>query len=145
MPHEERTEDELRRAILANATVLFPSVTPQAFDFDIVFATYPRLPDKKSKIETPPWQYAILVRQDRRTGESQALLKGTAWSTGVPWSHALRGLLDNTASAVHKKFAKVALPGVAGVEELPEYSPVVGEPSTPVGEKGGWSGDVRGC
>lgn len=136
---EERTEDELRRAILANAAVLFPP--PASQYFDIVFATYPRLPDKKSKADTPPWQYAILLRKTS-TGESEALMKGTAWSTGIPWSHALRGLLDNTATAIHKKFAKTVMPGIAGVEELPEYSPVVGEPSTPLTEKGGVPGDV---
>ena len=124
------SEDEIRRRILANALVLFPS-TSYDNDYEIVYAAYPRIPEKKAKAaDTPPWQYAILVRKDA-TGEYQPLLKGSAWSTGIPWTHALRGLLDTSALAIHKKLANAALP-----EQLPEYSPPTGESSSAAGEKG---------
>lgn len=54
----------------------------------------------------------------------------------MPWSMALRGLLDTTASAVHKKFKDADMAVVAKdkvkdhstsssrhTEELPEYTP----------------------
>ena len=140
LPH--LSEDEIRHRIFANASVLFPS-TSNENDYEIVYAAYPRIPEKKAKTaDPPPWQYAILVRKDTN-GNHQLLLKGSAWSTAVPWTHALRGLLDASAAEIHKSLAKTALPGVAGVEELPGYSPPIGESSSGAGEKGASSEAVE--
>ena len=131
MALQHLSDDELRRRIMANALVLFPSPSDDN-NYEIVYAAYPRIPEKKAKAADPPppWQYAILIRKDA-IGDYQPLLKGTAWSTSVPWTYALRGLLDTSALAIHKKFASAALP-----EELPGYSPPTGESSPTSGEKG---------
>lgn len=73
-------------------------------------------------MEENPFQYAMLVRRTP-TGEFLPLMKGQAWSTEKPWSMALQGLLDVTASAIHKKLGSREMPPLGISEELPTYSP----------------------
>ena len=134
------SDDELRRRIYgksaangcamsrvtneeaANAAVLFPSSSTQNNAYEIVYGTRPRPPSKETPgVEENPFQYAMLVRRTP-TGEFTPLMKGQAWSTDKPWSMALQGLLDVTASAIHKKLGSREMPPLGISEELPTYS-----------------------
>lgn len=59
------------------------------------------------------------------SGEYTPLMRGQAWSTTVPWSMALQGLLDTTAAAIHKKLGVREMPAPGMVEELPRYTDAV--------------------
>lgn len=123
----------------ANAVVLFPSSSSsQTIDtYEIIYGSKPRYPSEKQyspgcsslTSEEPPWQYALLVRRNQN-GDYTALIRGQAWSTTVPWSMVLQGLLDATATAVHRKFGCAQMPPLGVVEELPRYE-------APAAETGG--------
>ncbi|KAK0260531.1 hypothetical protein LTR91_001261 [Friedmanniomyces endolithicus] len=116
------SDDEIRRRIIANATVLFPSAAATNA-YEIVYGSRPRLSssrDATSGCDDPPWQYAMLVRQSP-SGEYAPLIRGVAWSTQAPWSMVLQGLLDATACAVHKRLGSLPMPEVGMGEELPLY------------------------
>ncbi|KAF2767080.1 hypothetical protein EJ03DRAFT_353383 [Teratosphaeria nubilosa] len=122
------SDDEIRRRIFANASVLFPSSNSADSSYEIVYGSKPRTPSVPSlnastvTLESP-WQYAMLVRRNP-SGEYTPLIKGQSWSTATPWSMVLQGLLDVTATAIHKKFGGTQMPPLGAVEELPRYSPV---------------------
>ncbi|KAK0249169.1 hypothetical protein LTR91_025665 [Friedmanniomyces endolithicus] len=121
-PATQLSDDEIRRRILANATVLFPSAAATNA-YEIVYGSRPRLTssrDATSGCDDPPWQYAMLVRRSP-SGEYAPLIRGVAWSTQAPWSMVLQGLLDATACAVHKRFGSLPMPEVEMGEELPLY------------------------
>ena len=67
----------------------------------------------------------MLVRRSP-SGDYTPIIKGTAWSSTVPWSMVLQGLLDTTAAAIHKKLGAVQVPPLGINEELPRYSLSVG-------------------
>jgi hypothetical protein len=78
--------------------------------------------EQQANGEDSPYQYAMLVRRNP-SGDFTPLIRGTAWSTAVPWSMVLQGLLDTTAAAIHKKLGTVQVPPLGINEELPRYSP----------------------
>lgn len=107
--------------IQANAAVLFPSSSThlQNTSYEIVYGCSTKAPEEQS---SKPWQYAMLVRRNPN-GDFTPLIKGSQWSTEVPWSRALQGLLDTTAIAIHKKLGNVQMPPLGVREDLPRYSP----------------------
>ena len=105
----------------ANATVLYPSSGSQDNAYEIVYGTRPRAPGKEQSEENP-WQYAMLVRRSP-AGDFTPLIRGQPWSTDVPWQMALQGLLDATATAIHKKLGSHQMPPLGANEELPRYTP----------------------
>ena len=76
----------------------------------------------RPRVDESPWQYALLVRR-QPSGDFTPLIRGQAWSTEVPWSMALQGLLDTTATAIHKKLGTLQMPPLGVNEELPRYTP----------------------
>ncbi|KAF2725146.1 hypothetical protein K431DRAFT_281117 [Polychaeton citri CBS 116435] len=131
------SEDELRRRIFVNASVLFPHSVTQALDgnqsFEIVYGTWPHpsTGKKKTSSSEPPYEYALLVRRNP-SGDFTPLMRGNGWSTSAAWSLALNGLLDVTSAAIHRKFANMPCPSLESAEELPNY------------EKAAATGEIRG-
>ncbi|KAK4548661.1 hypothetical protein LTR36_009572 [Oleoguttula mirabilis] len=104
--------------------VLFPSSTSSDGTYEIVYGSRPRQVDVKDigRREEPPWQYAMLVRKSA-SGEITPLIRGQAWSTDAPWSMVLQGLLDITATAIHRKIGSNPVPPLGSSEDLPAYAP----------------------
>ncbi|KAK5125356.1 hypothetical protein LTR85_000465 [Meristemomyces frigidus] len=125
-PVTHLSDDELRQRIFANATALFPSSSSPGTEgtYDIVYGSRPRLLEAKhtERNDEPPWQYAMLVRKST-SGDVTPLMRGQAWSTDAPWSMVLQGLLDVTATAIHRRIGSVPVPSSSTVEDLPPYAP----------------------
>lgn len=64
----------------------------------------------------------MIVRKNQN-GSYTPLIKGQAWSTTVPWSNVLAGLLDTTATLIHKTIGQAQMPPLGILEELPLYTP----------------------
>lgn len=103
--------------------------------YEIVYGSKPR--DKES--EELPWvglsdgakpltpayvaqQYAMVVRRNE-TGGYTPLIKGPASSVSTSWSIVLQGLLDTTATLIHKTIGQARMPPLGILEALPQYSP----------------------
>lgn len=67
-------------------------------------------------------QYAMVVRRNPNGGYTP-LIKGQSWATSQPWSMVLQGLLDTTATLIHKTIGQATMPQLGLYEELPRYSP----------------------
>lgn len=114
---------------VANARVLYPSAgaeSPEVDDaFEIVYGSCTTRSPSPQKAWIAPvvrkvemeWQYAVLVVR-LPCGEYSPLLKGNAFNSSVPWSRVLRGLLDASAAAIHKRFGRMALGSVSTQADL---------------------------
>ncbi|KAK5135476.1 hypothetical protein LTR08_005264 [Meristemomyces frigidus] len=125
-PSTHLSDDELRRRIFANVTVLFPSSTASDGSYEIVYGSRPRSPEAQNThgSDASSWQYAMAVRRNG-SGDYTPLVRGQASSAALPWSMVLQGLLDVTATAIHRKLSGVPMPILGIVEQLPVYSPPV--------------------
>ncbi|KAF2212410.1 hypothetical protein CERZMDRAFT_121239 [Cercospora zeae-maydis SCOH1-5] len=113
------SDDELRKRIFANIAVLFPS-SPSPLEsnpYEIVYASKAREGDDGN-----PWQYAMVVRRNPNGGFTP-LIKGQSWATSQPWSMILQGLLDTTATLIHKTIGQATMPQLGLYEALPRYTP----------------------
>ncbi|PPJ54233.1 hypothetical protein CBER1_05172 [Cercospora berteroae] len=114
------SDDELRKRIFANTAVLFPSLPSPLVEgspYEIVYASKAREGEDGN-----PWQYAMIVRRNPSGGYTP-LIKGQSWATSQPWSMVLQGLLDTTATLIHKTIGQATMPQLGLYEELPRYSP----------------------